>query len=444
MAIATAGLTGALVLGHAIVPNTAVALANSVIGAGGRDDVHAERVPAKLSGTVIPDGYGYRPVTYPATLDLAGSRDVGAAAMLAALRDLDDDGHLIVVGYSEGTLVAERVRRDLQTKAVHPAPGEDWVPDRTQLSFVMVGSPFTPNGGMYGRFPGFSVPFVIDAVGPSEPTRYDTVYHTLEYDPYGDFPAYFNPLALLNSALAVQYAHPDRTYDPLDPTTAPIASTTVTNGAGGTDTYVLYRNLHLPLLAPLRDLAARMGLTRFTEPVLGAVEPLLRLAVDMAYTDRTYADAARHVPFSFVTPTSRIVETLMAVPGAVSQGIANATSGARPTPQSRVAPAPETDAPEADTDPTMPASQRATPAGDDTPRVAILRPTVISDGNKVTPAGAPESPATTTGSDQPTTGADAITDTASAETAPPAADPAPSADPPEDTDTDTDTDAAAA
>ncbi len=38
------------------------------------------------------------------------------------------------------------------------------------------------------------------------------------------------------------------------------------------------------------SLAAAMGLTPFTEPVLSAVEPLLRVLVDMGYTDRLNLD----------------------------------------------------------------------------------------------------------------------------------------------------------
>ena len=60
------------------------------------------------------------------------------------------------------------------------------------------------------------------------------------YDPYADFPAYFNPLALLNSALSVSYGHPDAFYDALDPAGCPRYVTTKPNGGGGTDTYVLY------------------------------------------------------------------------------------------------------------------------------------------------------------------------------------------------------------
>lgn len=61
---------------------------------------------------------------------------------------------------------------------------------------------------------------------------------TLEYDPDGDFPAYFNPLSLANSLVAVEWVHPDKYYDAIDPATTPALVKTVQNSAGGYDTYV--------------------------------------------------------------------------------------------------------------------------------------------------------------------------------------------------------------
>ena len=43
---------------------------------------------------------------------------------------------------------------------------------------------------------------------------------------------------------------------------------------------------HLPLFQPVRDVSNVLGMTLITEPVLSAVEPVVRLIVDMGYTDR--------------------------------------------------------------------------------------------------------------------------------------------------------------
>ena len=84
----------------------------------------------------------------------------------------------------------------------------------------------------------------------------------------------------------------------------------VDNAAGGKDTYILYLNPQLPLLGPIRELSSIRGLTPITEPILGAIEPLLRLVVDMAYTDRTYENAEVHTRFSLITPPDKIIEAL--------------------------------------------------------------------------------------------------------------------------------------
>ncbi|WP_163795507.1 PE-PPE domain-containing protein [Mycolicibacterium sediminis] len=397
--VAAAGLAVALVVGLAgnpTPPSVDVVLGNSVIGAGGKDDGPGARLPAKFNGTVIPDGYAYVPIDYPATIDLAGSRDLGAASVIVALRGREAEADIVVLGYSEGALVAERARRDLQAKRVGPFPDVDpdeWAPPADQLRFVMIGSPFAPNGGMFGRFAGFSVPTVIDTVGPSAPTRYDTVYEALEYDPYADFPAYFNPLALLNSAIAVRYAHPDAAYDPIDRATTPKIQKTVRNAAGGTDTYVLYRNPRLPLLAPLRDLAAHGGVAAFTDPVLDAVEPLLRRVVDMAYTDRTYANVDKDVRFSLITPPGRIIEALRGEPDSFTTGATGGPlSSAGTAPNRRTAPA---EAAEPAATPTV--RQPDSGSSGRTDRARILRPTLTSGGNKATPAGVAGGPVSTTG-----------------------------------------------
>ncbi|UNB53176.1 PE-PPE domain-containing protein [Mycolicibacterium sp. YH-1] len=445
--VTAAGMSGALVLGHATnntVMDAMVALTNTVIGAGGRGDSAGERVQQKLSATVQPAGYGYEAVHYPATINLAESRNIGVPAMHLALVAHSSETYLIVAGYSEGSLVAERVRRNLQAKPVGPGP--EGAPSADQLTFVMIASPFAPNGGIYSRFPGLFIPFIIDPIGPSQPTRYDTTYHAIEYDPVADFPAYFNPLSLLNAALAARYAHPDRYYDAIDPETTPHLEKEVVNSAGGTDTYILYRNQQLPLLGPIRELSSMLQLTLLTEPFLGAIEPLLRVVVDMGYTDRTYANADVNTPFSLFTPPDRIIKALLAVPGALHEGLMNFQEGmtnllsggqtalaakslatdsksiavaASPSASPSVVPglhgsdftalqvtestetdvaqpepvvAQEETTEEATVDPETPETEPTKPLSVDS-----LKPKLTSNGNKVTPIGATKAPATSTG-----------------------------------------------
>lgn len=307
----------ALVVGHATnvtATNFMVNLVNTVIGIGGRGDPISANIPAKLNGTVVPDGYDYDAIHYPASIQLSKSTDVSAPLVYDAISGLST-GQILVAGYSEGTLAAEKVKRLLAAS--------DSAPDASRLSFLEIASPFAANGGIFARFPGISVPFIVNNMGSARATQYDTTYVINEYDPYADFPAYFNPIALANSLLGVFYAHPDVNYDSVVLGTTPSVTTTVTNSAGGTDTYVFVYNRNLPLLAPVRDLAAATYLTPLVKPVLDAIQPLLEVAINMAYTDRENKNPAAFTPFSLFTPIPKVIEALTQIPGALGQGLKN-------------------------------------------------------------------------------------------------------------------------
>ncbi|WP_083420433.1 PE-PPE domain-containing protein [Mycolicibacterium llatzerense] len=298
-----------------ITSSFVVGLMNTVIGIGGRGDPTSANIPAKLNHTVVPPGYTYLPINYPASIQLSASTTVSGPKVYNAITSRPGE-QLIVAGYSEGSLGAEWAKRRLLANGTGPAP--------SQLSFVMIGSPFAGNGGIFERFPGINVPFIVNNQGPAAPSPYDTTFYTREYDPYADFPAYFNPLSLANSLLGVMYAHPDAYYDSYIPGTTPAIITVVPdNGAGGTDTYVFINNPDLPLLVPLRIGAGAIGLTPLVKPLLDAVEPLLRVLVDMGYTDRENLNPAKKTPFSLFTPLSKIIETLNAIPGALQEGANN-------------------------------------------------------------------------------------------------------------------------
>jgi hypothetical protein len=324
-----AGLSSVLVFGHAtdFTADTLEArLANAAIGIGGRGDPTSANIPAKINHTVVPPGYTYVPVAYPAGFDIDNSVTAGVPVLHQRLTEqaaMPENTAIVIVGYSEGALVADREKRNLATSA---PVGVD--PDK--VTFVLIASANVQNGGIFSRFPDLNIPFFVKSNGPAQPSEYDTTYYTNEYDPYADFPAYFNPLSLVNSLVAVQYVHPDAYYDTIDLTPAPAGpaiTKTVTNSAGGKDTYVLVLADHLPLLAPVRQVFGAVGLTPLTEPVLGLIEPLLRLGVDMGYTDRLNLNPETPVQFSLFTPPERILQTIVGVPGAIEQGVNNLSTG---------------------------------------------------------------------------------------------------------------------
>ncbi|MHA3018875.1 PE-PPE domain-containing protein [Mycobacterium sp. BMJ-28] len=342
----------AMTIALACAPNAAVLvsdllyrLTNTVIGLGGRGDPGAANIPAKLSGDAVPDGYDYVPSPYPASLNMIDSVRTGMPGLHQLVTTTPEK--VIVVSYSEGSLLAEQEKRNLRTDVAAPAP--------ENLSFVEIAAPFIPNGGIFARFPGVGIPFLIPGMGVAQPTAYDTTYVTNEYDPYADFPAYFNPLALANSLLAVAYTHPDAYYDSDHLDGAGNYTKTVENAAHGHDTYVLIPNQHLPLLAPVRAVAAVLRVSQPVERLLGAVEPMLKVMVDMAYTDRKNLNPEVRQTFSMVTPPHKIAEAVAATPQALRQGLDNLLGRT----------------------PKKPASVSTTPAA--------RGPTDLTDGNKVTP-----------------------------------------------------------
>lgn len=322
-----------MVVGH-LADTTAhhdVTLTATVIGVGGRDDPTSTRLQKKLSGDYTLGVVDTSPVLieYPATVAFQSSIDVGIPRLAQAVGDAT--GRTRIVSYSEGTLVAEQVKRNL----ANPKPGGSTPPSPADLDFEFIASPYLPNGGIFARFPGFAIPGLLPTFSAAQPSSYDSTYVTHEYDGFADFPAYFNPVSLTNALLGMVYAHPDQYYDRIalnDLVEGQTKFTTVVpHGPQGKDTYILVYNPHLPLLAPIRQIAGLLMLTPLTEPVLGAIEPLLRLAVDMGYTDRTNANPSTPTAFSFITPPTKFAEVADAVPGAIRQAATGALPYARTT-----------------------------------------------------------------------------------------------------------------
>lgn len=307
LAGAATTLVTALTLGHAANATAAtIPTADTVVGVGGWRNPTSDRIPDKFQGALVPAGQPYLGVPYPAELPVDPSVAAGQQPLRDAVGSARPDGSVLVVGYSEGSLVAERFKRGLVAGG---APADD------DLDFLFIAAPFVPNGGIYSRFPGVSLPGFTNT-GAAAPSPYDETFVTLEYDLIADFPAYANPLSLANALAGLVYVHGDQGPDNVDLATAPTSVKVVESEAGGRDTYILVRAEHLPLLQPVRDVSSALGATAVTEPVLGAVEPGLRELVDMGYTDRDYRNADQPTPFRLVTPPKRIAETAAALAGA--------------------------------------------------------------------------------------------------------------------------------
>lgn len=327
--LSTVGLVLGLSFGISAV-RPLFALVNTVIGIGGSSDPLSERLPRKLNQTVVPVGDTYIGTEYPASLNLDRSVRIGMPVLHQEL--VTTSGKVLVAGYSLGALLVEQLKRDVAASENPPSPLE--------LSFLQIATPFVPNGGIFGRFPGIAIPNVVSPMGPGQPSQYNTTYIVNEYDLWGDFPAYFNPVAILNAVLGHEYAHVDKWYDAVDPTDPANHVKTVTDlVTGGTDTYILVPASRLPLLGPLRDIAYHLGVSVPAERLLGLVEPLLRVIIDMGYTDRLNLNPEVRTPFSLFTPPHKIIEALNAVPGAVREGLENLLGVKRPPVAPAMAPA---------------------------------------------------------------------------------------------------------
>src|SRR4029078_6825577 len=111
--------------------------------------------------------------------------------------------HLVIYGYSQSALIANRVKRKLAEQ--YPAGTE--APD---IDFVLGGDPNLPNGGLFARLPGLYIPILqwsVDGPAPTD-TQFDTVEITRQYDFLADFPLYpLNAIADLNALLGAAYVH---------------------------------------------------------------------------------------------------------------------------------------------------------------------------------------------------------------------------------------------
>ena len=318
---AAASLAAVLAFGHvgdafaAMLPDS-----HAVVAIGGATNPTSDRVDNKFGGQYVPyrdefvepaEGRFYG-VNYPASLpvnpSVAAARQPLIDTVTAARDTIGAGGTIYIVSYSEGTIVGENYKRELAAGTV-PPPGD--------VQFVSIASPTVPNGGIYARFPNLNL-FGFTSTGAAAVSPYDETFLTIEYDPVGDFPAYANPLSLANAALGFYYLHGDETPDATDLNDPDAVTVTqISTPEGGTDTYILVRTENLPLLQPIRDISQALQTEAFTEPVLDAIEPTLKLLVDMGYTDRDYSDPATPTRFSLFTPRERILDTLDRLPDAL-------------------------------------------------------------------------------------------------------------------------------
>jgi len=195
---------------------------------------------------------------------------------------------------------------------VMPLLASQHVPS-SDVSFVLTGDPNAPNGGLFERLDGLSIPALgITFNGATPSDLYPTTIYTQEYDGFADVPQYpINFLSDLNSLAGIYYVHP--TYENLTPTQIGSAIQLPTVGDTMT-TYYMIPTQNLPLLDPLRAIPV-VG-----NPLADLLQPDLKVLVNLGYGDPNYgwSQGPANVPTQFgLFPSLSDVEK---VPGLLAAG----------------------------------------------------------------------------------------------------------------------------
>lgn len=254
-------------------------------------------LPANAQALFTPEGL--QPIyTGIKSLPLNTSVDQGVQILDSAIRNTlaaNPTGSVAVLGYSQSAIIASLEMRNLMAN-----PGMAPLPN--QLGFTLLGDPMNPNGGLFARFAGLTLPSLgLDFYGATPPnTPYPTNIYTLQYDGFADFPRYpLNIVSDLNAFLGIQTIH--GMYPRLDPANLPPGYNTVTlagseslTGQGQTNYYMI-THPNLPIMSPIKALPIIGG------PLNSLLEPSVRILVNLGYGDPNYgySTSPANVPTPF-------------------------------------------------------------------------------------------------------------------------------------------------
>lgn len=260
---------------------------------------------------------GLYPLTGVKTLPLDTSLQQGSTILYQKiLEEVGRGNDLVVLGYSQSGVINGLVMDQLL------ALPEDERPTSDQLSFVTLGSPANPNGGLLSRFDVPGVPLSLPALGvtfsggaPSE-TPWETANYIQEYDGFADFPKYpLNFLADINAFLGIMFIH--GTYPSL--TDAQLATAIELDTSGdytGNNQYFMIPTENLPLLELLRGNA-------FGNAFADLLQPALRVLINLGYGDIEHGwdqgPADVSTPFG-VFPDVNPMDVLTALVNGAEQG----------------------------------------------------------------------------------------------------------------------------
>ena len=236
-----------------------------------------------------------------------------------------DTSDYVTFGYSQSARIASIAKRNLIAQ-YRNADGT-WTPvvdangAPLRASFVLIGNPNRPNGGILQRFAGLHIPVLgvtFDGATPTDSCdgtdcRFRTVDIAWQYDGWADFPQRpLNLLADLNALAGIIYLHPNYTVSAAD---------AVYQGTTGDTAYFLLPTARLPLLMPL----ARLGVPA---PILDVLDAPLRVIVEWAYDrDVNPGDPTRATLTDPNNPAAMVRNLLAAIGVGVDDGLQSAGFG---------------------------------------------------------------------------------------------------------------------
>jgi PE-PPE domain len=211
---------------------------------------------------------------------------------------------LVVFGYSQSARIASIEKGNL-------AAAGSTLP----VSFVLIGNPNRPNGGILERFEGLNIPILgvtFDGATPTD-TNFKTVDVTRQYDGYSDFPNNpLNPFATANAIAGIQYEHGD--YQSVG-----LGDALYQGSYGDTDYYMIPSN-RLPLLMPLQDAGV-------PSPIVTILDAPTRVLVEAGY-DRTISPgaASKASIMYFPDPLKTGTNFIIAIPTGLDDGAQEAAN----------------------------------------------------------------------------------------------------------------------
>jgi hypothetical protein len=211
---------------------------------------------------------------------------------------------MVVFGYSQSARIASIQKANLAASG-----------STLPVSFVLIGNPNRPNGGILERFEGLKVPIAgitFDGATPTD-TNFKTVDVTRQYDGWSDFPNNpLNPFATANAIAGIQYLHGD--YQSVG------LGDALYQGAYGDTDYYMIPSRRLPLLMPLADAGV-------PSPVVTMLDAPTRVLVEAGY-DRTISPGSptQASILYFPNPVQTGMNFIIAIPTGMDDGAQEAAN----------------------------------------------------------------------------------------------------------------------